>query len=361
LLLRQVIAALNPRAKVVGCSFGQVDLAKVLGAAQGEGVAGLGIVDEHKAAVAAARQDQAAAAAAAAASAAAQAADDCAEPACTDPTHDHSHSSHNHATAAEEAACTDPTHDHSHSSHTHATAAEEAACTDPTHDHSHSSHNHGASATTAAARFGINNFVFSSRRAFAPERLEAVLKLMPTSENNRRALSETLAGRTAQTKGGPVAVLAATSDATLPVEGGSAYPDASAARAALSTVVRSKGFCWLAHSHAAACYWSHSGSHAEVQLVGRWWATVPEAQWPEFQAAAIREDFSGVHGDRRQELVFIGADMTAARRAAVESALAWATLTDAENDEYNENAAVPGRLATLFPNRIYLRPAGPVA
>jgi hypothetical protein len=158
-----------------------------------------------------------------------------------------------------------------------------------------------------------------------------------------------------------VAVLAATSDATLPVEGGSAYPDASAARAALSTVVRSKGFCWLAHSHAAACYWSHSGSHAEVQLVGRWWATVPEAQWPEFQAAAIREDFSGVHGDRRQELVFIGADMTAARRAAVESALAWATLTDAENDEYNENAAVPGRLATLFPNRIYLRPAGPVA
>ena len=339
---------------MLDCTFGQVDLTQVLGASEGEGVAELGIVDEHKAAVTAARLNQGTAAAT----------DSCTEPACTDPTHDHSHSSHNHAAdACDEPACTDPTHDHSHSSHNHgADACDEPACTDPTHDHSHSSHNHANTpATTAAARFGIKNFVYSSRRPFAPERLNTVLKLMPTSENNNRLLSETLTSQIAEAKGVPLAEASVPKATSKEGNDDSDYPDASAARDALSTVVRSKGFCWLAHSHAAACYWSHSGSHAELQLIGRWWATVPEEQWPEFQAAAIKDDFDGVHGDRRQEVVFIGADMTDTRRGTIEKALNWATLTDEELEEYNDNVAVPGRLATLFSNPIYLRPAGPVA
>jgi len=315
---------------VLDCTFGQVDLTQVLGASEGEGVAELGIVDEHKAAVTAARLNQGTAAAT----------DSCTEPACTDPTHDHSHSSHNHG----------------------ADACDEPACTDPTHDHSHSSHNHANTpATTAAARFGIKNFVYSSRRPFAPERLNTVLKLMPTSENNNRLLSETLTSQIAEAKGVPLAEASVPKATSKEGNDDSDYPDASAARDALSTVVRSKGFCWLAHSHAAACYWSHSGSHAELQLIGRWWATVPEEQWPEFQAAAIKDDFDGVHGDRRQEVVFIGADMTDTRRGTIEKALNWATLTDEELEEYNDNVAVPGRLATLFSNPIYLRPAGPVA
>ena len=42
------------------------------------------------------------------------------------------------------------------------------------------------------------------------------------------------------------------------------------AGAAIKSVIRSKGFCWLATYHAAALYWSHAGSHFELKNVGSW-------------------------------------------------------------------------------------------
>jgi len=39
---------------------------------------------------------------------------------------------------------------------------------------------------------------------------------------------------------------------------------------------------------------------------GRWWASMPESEWPEDYIADIRANWQEPFGDCRQELVFIG-------------------------------------------------------
>jgi G3E family GTPase len=134
-----------------------------------------------------------------------------------------------------------------------------------------------------------------------------------------------------------------------------------AVREAFGMVVRSKGFCWLAHTASGACFWSHAGSAFELQLVGRWWAAVDRKQWPQWQAESIQEDFKGGHGDRRQEVVIIGVGLDSARRGAIESALDWALLTDSEFQDYTDNAHVPSVLAAMFPCTMPIRPVATAA
>jgi hypothetical protein len=84
-----------------------------------------------------------------------------------------------------------------------------------------------------------------------------------------------------------------------------------------------------------AFYWSHAGAHFEMQLLGRWWATLPRARWPPEQVAEIEADFGGgAGGDRRQEIVFIGVSLDAAHRAELVTALDAAMLTDDEMERY---------------------------
>ncbi len=62
---------------------------------------------------------------------------------------------------------------------------------------------------------------------------------------------------------------------------------------------------------------------------GFWWAAAPDDQWPEDKEsiAEIRSKIVGEHGDRHQELVFIGNAMDESRiRAILEACL----LTDLE-------------------------------
>ena len=99
--------------------------------------------------------------------------------------------------------------------------------------------------------------------------------------------------------------------------------------APFAPVLRSKGFMWVAPESNVAYYWSHAGKHLEVSELGRWWAAVPREDWPEAHHASILEDFDeeGGQGDRRQELVFIGAGLD---EAAITEALDACLLTDEE-------------------------------
>ena len=38
----------------------------------------------------------------------------------------------------------------------------------------------------------------------------------------------------------------------------------------IRTVLRSKGFMWIANGHATAFFWSHAGQHFEIKDEGEW-------------------------------------------------------------------------------------------
>ena len=75
-------------------------------------------------------------------------------------------------------------------------------------------------------------------------------------------------------------------------------------------VIRAKGFFWLATRPHHVGEVSQAGALVRSGRLGLWWAAVPERHWPEDEAAreAIARSCDPVWGDRRQELVFIGAD-----------------------------------------------------
>ena len=75
-------------------------------------------------------------------------------------------------------------------------------------------------------------------------------------------------------------------------------------------VIRAKGFFWLATRPHHVGEVSQAGALVRSGRLGLWWAAVPRQHWPEDEAAldAIARASDPVWGDRRQELVFIGAD-----------------------------------------------------
>ncbi|HEX8046267.1 zinc metallochaperone GTPase ZigA [Rhizobium sp.] len=75
-------------------------------------------------------------------------------------------------------------------------------------------------------------------------------------------------------------------------------------------VVRAKGFFWLATRPHYVGEMSQAGALVRTSKMGLWWAAVPQEQWPTDPAfkRAIGPNLDPTWGDRRQELVFIGAD-----------------------------------------------------
>jgi len=93
------------------------------------------------------------------------------------------------------------------------------------------------------------------------------------------------------------------------------------------TLLRSKGFFWLASRPEHAGNWSQAGGIMRHGLAGRWWASVPKREWPEAYLADIRAQWEEPYGDCRQELVFIGQNVDAGQ---VCRELDVCLLTDAE-------------------------------
>lgn len=77
----------------------------------------------------------------------------------------------------------------------------------------------------------------------------------------------------------------------------------------LPGVIRAKGHFWIATRPEWLAEFSLAGALSSIAPLGTWWASVPPERWP--QNAALRDyleaNWEEPWGDRRQELVFIGA------------------------------------------------------
>ncbi|PJF43915.1 MAG: hypothetical protein CUN55_06635 [Phototrophicales bacterium] len=98
---------------------------------------------------------------------------------------------------------------------------------------------------------------------------------------------------------------------------------------ALLSLLRSKGFVWLATRHDLVGVWSQAGQVVTLDYGGEWWDTIPQTEWPDDPEirAEIESLFTGEYGDRRIELVCIGQDMD---EQAIRATLDACLLTDAE-------------------------------
>lgn len=92
----------------------------------------------------------------------------------------------------------------------------------------------------------------------------------------------------------------------------------------LPGVIRAKGHLWIATRPNWVAEFSLAGSLSSVQPLGTWWAAVPKERWPTHESARayMAEHWQEPWGDRRQELVFIGAGIDwTALKASLDSCL----------------------------------------
>ena len=302
-VVQRCLRSINPSAKIICAVRGNIDEREVIGCAKGEGAASWGMLDEHRLAISAAEKLQHAHEH--------NHAHDAVEPSQVSEVASHSHSHEHKDEECHDVNCKDESHEHS-------AACVDPQCTDPTHDHDHShSHSH-SQATSAEERFGITSFVYRRRRPFDPMRLSRFLQSL-----------------------GKISVTSANE----------LVPSTDIAKTSKKTsILRSKGFVWMATSSAAAYFLSHAGQYLEIVALGRWWADIPNSEWPEGAESDITVDFDGKHGDRRQELVFIGQfeKEGPSSKRALEQVLDLCLLSDEELVNYEKNAGDDQALRKLF-------------
>lgn len=79
--------------------------------------------------------------------------------------------------------------------------------------------------------------------------------------------------------------------------------------ASMPGVIRAKGHFWVASRPDTVLEFSLAGALSSVSPLGQWWATIPKANHPQDEVAQkyLQTNWQEPWGDRRQEIVFIGA------------------------------------------------------
>jgi len=104
----------------------------------------------------------------------------------------------------------------------------------------------------------------------------------------------------------------------------------------MGELLRSKGFLWIASSHEVMGGWQQAGNIIRLEPEGPWMCEIPEMWQGTFNEELVLKDMINPktgkeyeYADRRQELVFIGVDLS---HTAIQSTLDECLLTDEEMD-----------------------------
>ncbi|MDJ0992368.1 MAG: GTP-binding protein [Dinoroseobacter sp.] len=100
-------------------------------------------------------------------------------------------------------------------------------------------------------------------------------------------------------------------------------------------VIRAKGHFWIATRPEWVAEFSLAGALSSVAPLGTWWASVPMERWPNHDSAKayMAQHWEEPWGDRRQEIVFIGAGIDwPALKARLDACLVPAMLAQTPDD-----------------------------
>eukprot|EP00037_Helgoeca_nana_P020505 m.203759 g.203759 ORF g.203759 m.203759 type:complete len:527 (-) comp25286_c0_seq1:72-1652(-) len=175
--------------------------------------------------------------------------------------------------------------------------------------------------------YGISSFIYRARRPFHPKRIldfldEHFILVLQFEEFDEEDLPGSLgdgedAGATVDADADGMDDSDNDADDTDDDADDTQEEDLLAKRASVlakcrekfGTILRSKGYMWLAHEHLRAVEWGHAGTIMNVEVSHGWLIEQDLSEVPEEHRERFEADFEGEYGDRRQELVFIGADM----------------------------------------------------
>lgn len=202
------------------------------------------------------------------------------------------------------------------------------------HDHGHSHDHEEVESKDKPQMAGITSFTYKASRPFHMDKLLGVLNTWPVPVKDTLDLDLMATYRDQKAK----------------------MPDGKEVSNPFVSILRSKGFCWLAPQewngangdawrHDTAMYWSHASKHFGINQAGKWWGTLESKdkvreflKGREKEAERIfREDWVGEEfGDRRQELVFIGVNYD---EEDITKALDDCLFTEDEMDVYRAGVA----------------------
>lgn len=149
---------------------------------------------------------------------------------------------------------------------------------------------HAAAAASESEEYGVSSFVYRSDTPFHPDRLYTFLTSIlnfPALDRKYRTRNSTSRGQTDNQK-------------------------LMHMKERFGWIFRSKGFSWIAGRDEVMAEWAQAGRFINITQLMRWYVDTPEEDWPvdeEEEKEAIKSKFKPVYGDRRQEIVFIGADL----------------------------------------------------
>lgn len=198
--------------------------------------------------------------------------------------------------------------------------------------------------------YGINNFVYTARRPFHPERLYKLIRDKfivieqagfdddePEGNNIDEDDKGVGSDEKMESEGEDENEQEEDGEET---DGGDDYVQPTdeeiiqnKKKSIFGNMLRSKGFFWLASRYILRGEWSSAGTMLTLKPGIPWFDITGTDFVPKESAKLIERDFEGEHGDRRNELVFIGLRIDQAKLTKVLDAC---LLNDEEFSQYGD-------------------------